>query len=156
MNVANTTTANTMAGTAAKTSDPQNTLGQDAFLKILVTQMKHQDPMEPLKDTEFIGQMAQFSSLEQLTNLNKTMTNFVGSSSSNQTLANHANLLGTSVDWSYEVNGQMETGQGVVKALSSKNGELTVELLDSGKKIPLTAINRIEMNTEIKNDNEIV
>ncbi|WP_281863662.1 flagellar hook assembly protein FlgD [Planomicrobium okeanokoites] len=156
MNVANTTTANTMAGTAAKTSDPQNTLGQDAFLKILVTQMKHQDPMEPLKDTEFIGQMAQFSSLEQLTNLNKTMTNFVGSSSSNQTLANHANLIGTSVDWSYEVNGQMETGQGVVKALSSKNGELTVELLDSGKKIPLTAINRIEMNTEIKNDNEIV
>ena len=156
MNVANTTTANTMAGTAAKTSDPQNTLGQDAFLKILVTQMKHQDPMEPLKDTEFIGQMAQFSSLEQLTNLNKTMTNFVGSSSKNQTLANHANLIGTSVDWSYEVNGQMETGQGVVKALSSKNGELTVELLDSGKKIPLTAINRIEMNTEIKNDNEIV
>ncbi|MFC3209803.1 flagellar hook assembly protein FlgD [Planomicrobium okeanokoites] len=156
MNVANTTTANTMAGTAAKTSDPQNTLGQDAFLKILVTQMKHQDPMEPLKDTEFIGQMAQFSSLEQLTNLNKTMTNFVGSSSNNQTLANHANLIGTSVDWSYEVNGQMETGQGVVKALSSKNGELTVELLDSGKKIPLTAINRIEMNTEIKNDNEIV
>ena len=145
-----------MAGTAAKTSDPQNTLGQDAFLKILVTQMKHQDPMEPLKDTEFIGQMAQFSSLEQLTNLNKTMTNFVGSSSNNQTLANHANLIGTSVDWSYEVNGQMETGQGVVKALSSKNGELTVELLDSGKKIPLTAINRIEMNTEIKNDNEIV
>ncbi|WP_341202099.1 flagellar hook assembly protein FlgD [Planomicrobium okeanokoites] len=156
MNVANTTTANTMAGTAAKTSDPQNTLGQDAFLKILVTQMKHQDPMEPLKDTEFIGQMAQFSSLEQLTNLNKTMTNFVGSSSNNQTLANHANLIGTSVDWSYEVNGQMETGQGVVKALSSKNGELTVELLDSGKKIPLTAINRIEMNTENKNDNEIV
>ncbi|WP_372868557.1 flagellar hook assembly protein FlgD [Planomicrobium okeanokoites] len=156
MNVANTTTANTMAGTAAKTSDPQNTLGQDAFLKILVTQMKHQDPMEPLKDTEFIGQMAQFSSLEQLTNLNKTLTNFVGSSSNNQTLANHANLIGTSVDWSYEVNGQMETGQGVVKALSSKNGELTVELLDSGKKIPLTAINRIEMNTENKNDNEIV
>lgn len=156
MNVTNTSTANVMAGTAAKSSDPQNTLGQDAFLKILVTQMKHQDPMEPLKDTEFIGQMAQFSSLEQLTNLNKTMTNFVGSSSNNQTLANHANLIGTSVDWSYEVNGQMETGQGVVKALSSKNGELTVELLDSGKKIPLTAINRIEMNTEIKNDNEIV
>lgn len=156
MNVTNTSTANVMAGTAAKSSDPQNTLGQDAFLKILVTQMKHQDPMEPLKDTEFIGQMAQFSSLEQLTNLNKTMTNFVGSTGNKGSLADHANLIGTSVDWSYEVNGQMETGQGVVKALSSKNGELTVELLDSGKKIPLTAINRIEMNTEIKNDNEIV
>ncbi|XKE94964.1 flagellar hook assembly protein FlgD [Metaplanococcus flavidus] len=156
MNVTNTSTANVMAGTAAKSSDPQNTLGQDAFLKILVTQMKHQDPMEPLKDTEFIGQMAQFSSLEQLTNLNKTMTNFVGSTGNKGSLADHANLIGTSVDWSYEVNGQMETGQGVVKALSSKNGELTIELLEDGKKIPLTAINRIEMNTEIKNDNEIV
>ncbi|WP_033541476.1 flagellar hook assembly protein FlgD [Planococcus sp. CAU13] len=155
MNVANTTTAQTMAGTAAKTADPQNTLGQDAFLKILVTQMKHQDPMEPLKDTEFIGQMAQFSSLEQLTNLNKTMTKFVGGAG-NGTLADHANLIGTTVDWSYEINGKTETGQGIVKALSSKNGELTIELLEDGKKIPLTAINRIEMNTETKNDKEIV
>lgn len=155
MNVANTTTANTMAGTAAKTADPQNTLGQDAFLKILVTQMKHQDPMEPLKDTEFIGQMAQFSSLEQLTNLNKTMTQFVGGAG-NGTLADHANLIGTTIDWSYEVDGKTETGQGVVKALSSKNGEMTIELLDSGKKIPLSAINRIEMNTKTKNDKEIV
>ncbi|MFD1032792.1 flagellar hook capping FlgD N-terminal domain-containing protein [Metaplanococcus flavidus] len=155
MNVTNTTAANTMGGTAAKTGDQQNSLGQDAFLKILITQMKHQDPMEPLKDTEFIGQMAQFTSLEQLTNLNKTMTQFVGNST-NQTLADHANLIGTSVDYSYEVDGQMESGQGIVKALSSKNGELTIELLDSGTKIPLTAINRIEMNAEIKNDEEIV
>ncbi|WP_422121922.1 flagellar hook assembly protein FlgD [Planococcus sp. X10-3] len=155
MNVTSTTAANTTGGIAAKTEDQQNSLGQDAFLKILVTQMKHQDPMEPLKDTEFIGQMAQFTSLEQLTNLNKTMTQFVGNSS-NQTLADHANLIGTSVDWSHEIDGQMESGQGVVKALSSKNGELTIELLDSGTKIPLTAINRIEMNTETKSDNEIV
>ena len=155
MNVTNTSTANTMAGTAAKTTDPQNTLGQDAFLKILVTQMKHQDPMEPLKDTEFIGQMAQFTSLEQLTNLNKTMTKFVGNAG-NQTLADHANLIGTSVDWSHEVDGKMESGQGVVKALSSKNGELTIELLESGTKIPLTAINRIEMNTATQSNNEIV
>lgn len=155
MNVANTTAAATTAGAAAKTGDPQNSLGQDAFLKILVTQMKHQDPMEPLKDTEFIGQMAQFTSLEQLTNLNKTMTQFVNNSG-NQTLADHANLIGTSVDWSYEVNGETKSGQGVVKALSSKNGELTIELLENGEKIPLTAINRIEMNTEMKNEDEIV
>jgi len=155
MNVTNTSTANAMAGTAPKAADPQNTLGQDAFLKILVTQMKHQDPMEPLKDTEFIGQMAQFTSLEQLTNLNKTMTQFVGNASKG-TLADHANLIGTSVDWSHEVDGQMESGQGVVKALSSKNGELTIELLESGTKIPLTAINRIEMNADTQNDKEIV
>lgn len=155
MNVTNTAAANTMGGTAAKTGEQQNALGQDAFLKILITQMKHQDPMEPLKDTEFIGQMAQFTSLEQLTNLNRTMTQFVNNSG-NQTLADHANLIGTTVDWSYDVDGKTQSGQGVVKALSSKNGELTIELLESGTKIPLTAINRIEMNTELKNEDEIV
>ena len=44
-------------------------LGQDDFTKILVTQLKHQDPLEPMDDREFITQMTQFSQLEQLTNL---------------------------------------------------------------------------------------
>lgn len=48
-------------------------LGQDAFLKLLVTQLRHQDPTKPVADTEFIAQLAQFSSLEKLTEIADSM-----------------------------------------------------------------------------------
>jgi hypothetical protein len=48
-----------------------NDLGKDAFLKLLITQLQHQDPLEPMDDQDFIAQIAQFSSLEQMQNLNR-------------------------------------------------------------------------------------
>jgi flagellar basal-body rod modification protein FlgD len=50
-----------------------NNLDKDAFLKILVTQLKYQDPLQPTQDNQFIGQMAQFSALEQAQNSNTTI-----------------------------------------------------------------------------------
>lgn len=55
------------------TTGNQSSLGQDAFLKLLVTQLSHQDPTDPQSDSEFIAQLATFSSLEQLTAINKTL-----------------------------------------------------------------------------------
>jgi len=57
---------------AAKTD---NTLGQDAFMKMLIAELKNQDPLNPMEGKDFAVQLAQFSSLQQLSNLNTTMNN---------------------------------------------------------------------------------
>ncbi|HEX2055459.1 MAG TPA: flagellar hook capping FlgD N-terminal domain-containing protein [Nitrospiraceae bacterium] len=54
---------------ATPTSDGPKAMGQDDFLKLLVTQLQHQDPLNPIENQDFIAQTAQFSQLEQLSKL---------------------------------------------------------------------------------------
>ena len=64
-------TQNTSASTS--TNGTTKSLGRDAFLNLLVTQLQHQDPMQPQADGEFIAQLAQFSSLESLQQMQATL-----------------------------------------------------------------------------------
>ena len=57
-----------------ETENGTKSLGQKHFLRLFVEQLKHQDPMNPVKDKDFIAQMATFSSLEHLNNMGKTMS----------------------------------------------------------------------------------
>ena len=93
-NTASTTPANDPLNGIANTRDVgQKTLGADDFMKILMTQLTAQDPMNPMKDTEFIAQMANFSSLEQMRGLSKSFTAY----SSSQQMATAPLYLGCEV-----------------------------------------------------------
>ena len=74
-NLANITTTPTTStqSTTAMTDAANDTLGKDAFLKLLIAELSNQDPLNPMEDREFVSQMATFSSLEQMQNMNKTL-----------------------------------------------------------------------------------
>lgn len=61
--------------TSVNETSPKNTLGKDAFLQLLVAQMKFQDPLNPSSNTEYVAQLATFSQLEQMQNLNTMAAN---------------------------------------------------------------------------------
>ncbi|SFP59466.1 flagellar basal-body rod modification protein FlgD [Caldicoprobacter faecalis] len=65
---------NNQSYAAATQKGPVNQLGKDAFLKLLITQLRYQDPLRPMEDREFIAQLAQFSTLELMQNLSSDFT----------------------------------------------------------------------------------
>ena len=81
---------------AASSATGNKALGKDAFLQLLVTQLKNQNPLEPQGNGEFVAQLAQFSSLEGITTLNDTVSGIAGSFGSSQALQ-ASSLVGRSV-----------------------------------------------------------
>lgn len=69
------TLGSTASTTTATETQSDDVMGKDTFLTLLVAQLKHQDPLNPMEGTEFTAQLAQFSSLEQLQNVNDNLSN---------------------------------------------------------------------------------
>lgn len=90
-----------------------SSLDKDDFLLLLVTQMQYQDPLDPADNTEFVAQLAQFSELEQMTNLNATATNNAAYS-----------LVGKEVYIQQTSStGEVQEVQGTVQYVTIRNGE---------------------------------
>jgi flagellar basal-body rod modification protein FlgD len=100
-----TSTTTPAAGTSQATKTPGTTLGKDDFLKLLVGQLQHQDPLAPSDDQQWIGQMAQFSQLEQVSNTAATSQKIVDTLNVNGTLA----LIGHTVSY-LDSDGASHTG----------------------------------------------
>jgi flagellar basal-body rod modification protein FlgD len=90
-------------------------IGQDDFLKILLTQLKFQDPLKPLDNQQFIAQMAQFASLEQTRQLNDRLDQLLSIQSSTQSIG----LVGRTV----QVTTTSDPAVGQIVAISFANGE---------------------------------
>ncbi|WP_081756654.1 flagellar hook capping FlgD N-terminal domain-containing protein [Gorillibacterium massiliense] len=122
--------------TSGSTSSGSGVLGKDDFLKILVAQLSNQDPMQPMEDKEFIAQMAQFSSVEQMYNITselKTLRQSIGLSPA---------LIGKSVAWNdTNTNGTTTEKTGVVEGIRFKSG-LQYAIID-GKDVSIDQLTRI-------------
>lgn len=112
-----------------------SSLDKDAFLNLLITQLRHQDPLNPMEDREFIAQTAQFSALEQMTNINKNFTQFMQM----QAISNAAALIGKEVSYLTinEETGEVETLSGKVTQVKFAEGSAFLTINDEDIPIEL-------------------
>jgi flagellar basal-body rod modification protein FlgD len=118
------------------------TMGKDEFLKLLITELTHQDPTNPMQDREFIAQMAQFSSLEQMLNMNTSMTSLLN----NMSFQSSFDLLGKNVE--IQMNDQVDGEgnfrkvEGTVESIRRTQTDTLVTV--DGESYPVSSIVRVK------------
>ena len=117
--------------------EPVDIFSSDGFLKILAGQIKGQNPLEPMKDTEFIAQMAQFSQLEQITNLAKDMKAMSMSSQ----LSQGASLIGKNV--TYTPEGATNPVSGTVQSLRVGGDGRSLSLIVDGVSVDISLVTTV-------------
>lgn len=117
--------------------DPTGSIGKNDFLLLLITQLRHQDPMAPMDDKEFISQLAQFSVLEEVQELNRNVSDSLGMNWYYQAMNTAMSLIGCHITARVEEDG--EDIQGVVARVGFKDYEWRLYLED-GREVPLSKI----------------
>ncbi|HSW63279.1 MAG TPA: flagellar hook capping FlgD N-terminal domain-containing protein [Dissulfurispiraceae bacterium] len=122
-------------GTATGTSATKanKNLGQMDFMNLLIAQLKNQDPLNPVKDTEFISQLANFSSLEQMSSMNRNLEKFLAEQEK-QNAAAAVSMIGREIT---DVSGTKGLVTGIVM---NDDG---VRLIVNGKEIAYTDVREV-------------
>ena len=116
-------------------ANPSTQLGKDDFLRLLTVQLRYQDPLNPLENTEFIAQMAQFSSLEQLQNMNQSLEKNLDAEAQLQTAFRNnlaTSLIGKSVEvptWEIEYDGRNDAS--LAYRLNGEARKAELQILDA-------------------------
>ena len=120
-------------GSSASGADSLSTV--DSFLKILASELQNQDPTEPVSNTEYVAQLAQFNSLQQMSSLN-------GSMSKSQAYS----LIGMQVSYTAtDSSGNSLSGTGIAQSVVSSGNDVYVMV--DGNKIKLASITKVETPT---------
>ncbi len=137
MNVAPTTTSDTLSnlGLALRGSGSERTeLGQDEFLKLMTTQLQNQDPFKPMESGEFLGQIAQFSTVSGIQKMQDSISGLSTALTSNQTLQ-AAGLVGHGVMVPGEAGYLFADGGLAGVAEVPASGELSIEITDASGQV---------------------
>lgn len=140
-----TSSTPSVAQTNNQTQPELRGLGADSFMKLLLAQLQNQDPLKPMEDKDFIAQLTQFNSLNQLTQMNQTLTELMTA----QALSQASALIGK------EVSGLASTGGGVtglVSGLQLSGGKVSLEV--NGQQVPLDTIQAIKEAPRSNNDEQ--
>jgi flagellar basal-body rod modification protein FlgD len=115
-----THTAATTATDASKVSNPKATMDKDGFLKLFVAQLQHQDPSAPMDAKDSIAQMASFSMVEGMNNMQSTNASIASSLGT----SNAVGLIGRTVSY-VDPEGNLQTGK-VERVATTKDGQATL------------------------------
>jgi flagellar basal-body rod modification protein FlgD len=127
-------TTGTQPTTGVVNNSSSAQLGENDFLKMLIAQLKNQDPTSPTDPTQWTSQLAQFTSLEQMTNVAQSMGRLVDSSS----LTQGVDLIGKQLTWT---RSDGSTGIGVVDGLTVSGGVPTLDV--NGEAVTLDTITSV-------------
>ena len=121
-------------------------LDKDAFMQLLVAQMRNQDPLAPTDSQQFITQLAQFSSLAEMQGVNENLVALAFLQESNAVLTqltNSSSLLGKTVSYTDPSSG--ESAQGVVDSVKLTGGQVLLHV--GGQDVPLSHITEVTEKT---------